>query len=331
MTSVSAPPALRSRVLRAAANAFLHPTSRIAIILAVVAIFAFSAVPKLATVPGVGGVLDRANIIGIVALGLTVCLIAGQIDLSIGANIALSGVVAMSAQPLVGPVGGLFVGIVAGLAIGVINATIVVLLGVPSLIATLATGLAIRSLALTTTNQQPVSGSDIQLALAIDQYVIPGITVRTLIWILAALLLGLVLAYARKGRNLLAVGGDPIAAASAGIPAKAYVAGAIVVSGVFGGLAGVLLAAKLNTGSPVVGDELLLTALAAAVIGGTTLTGGRGSALGAVFGVLTVVLAVVSMERANIPSYIQDIVTGSILIAVLLVDRFTRARRPHST
>jgi ribose/xylose/arabinose/galactoside ABC-type transport system permease subunit len=89
----------------------------------------------------------------------------------------------------------------------------------------------------------------------------------------------------------------------------------------------VLLAATLNTGSPVVGDSTLLTALAAAVIGGATLTGGKGSAIGAVFGVLTVVLAVVAMEFSGIPSYIQQIVSGTILVAVLLIDRLT-SRRP---
>ena len=156
---------------------------------------------------------------------------------------------------------------------------------------------------------------------------LPGVTVRTVVWLAAAVLLGVILLITRVGRNLFAVGGDPVAARSAGIPSRRYIAATIIVSGGFGGLAGVLLAATLNTGSPVVGDSTLLTALAAAVIGGATLTGGKGSAIGAVFGVLTVVLAVVAMEFSGIPSYIQQIVSGTILVAVLLIDRLT-SRRP---
>jgi ribose transport system permease protein len=313
--------------MNATARAFKNPTVRIAGVLVFVGVVAYFIAPRLASVGGFGAVLDRANIVGIVALGLTVCLIAGQIDLSIGANIALSGVVAMASQPLFGTVGGLIAGVGVGLLIGVINAAIVVWLGVPSLIATLATMLVVRSAALVISDGQPITGGDIQLALTIDRFVLPGVTVRTVVWLAAAVLLGVILLITRVGRNLFAVGGDPVAARSAGIPSRRYIAATIIVSGGFGGLAGVLLAATLNTGSPVVGDSTLLTALAAAVIGGATLTGGKGSAIGAVFGVLTVVLAVVAMEFSGIPSYIQQIVSGTILVAVLLIDRLT-SRRP---
>lgn len=313
--------------MNAVGGALRNPTARISGVFIIVALVAYAFAPRLASVGGFGAVLDRANIVGIVALGLTVCLIAGQIDLSIGANIALSGVVAIAAQPLVGSIGGLFVGVATGVLIGFVNAAIVVGLGLPSLIATLATMLAVRSMALVVTDGQPITGNDIQLALEVDRFVLPGVTVRTLVWIAAAVILGIFLLVTRAGRNLVAVGGDHVAARSAGIPSRRYIAGSIIASGGFGGLAGVLLAASLNTGSPVVGDPLLLTALAAAVIGGATLTGGRGSALGAVFGVLTVVLAVVAMEFTGIPAYIQQIVSGSILVAVLVLDRLTSRRR----
>lgn len=316
-----------------ALQAFTGPLRIVpALILAVVAVSIL--VPDFLSDRTLGAVLDRSNINGIIALGLAVAIIAGQIDLSIGSTLAVSGLVAIALQDELGAPLAALVGVVAGAGIGAINGFMVTRLGINSLVATLASLIFFRSLALTASSGQPVSGTDFTFALLADRTLLPGITVRTVIFLGLAVILQLVISGTVLGRNLMAVGGNPHAARAAGVPASAYAFAALTFSGACAGLGGVLLALTLNTGSPAVGEQTLIAVLAAVLIGGTRLEGGAGSALGTVAGVLTIAVVVTGLEFSNVPAYYQQIVTGSILLAVVaseLLPRFrTRASRAQA-
>lgn len=293
-----------------------------ALVLALVAVSVL--VPDFLGDQTLGAVLDRSNINGIIALGMAVALIAGQLDLSVGSTLAVSGLVAIGLQEQLGAPLAALAGVAVGAGIGAINGFMVTRLGVNSLVATLASLIFFRSLALTTSSGQPISGIDFDLALLVDRELLPGVTVRTTIFLLLALVLQLVISGTVVGRNLMAVGGNAHSARAAGVPASGYALAALTFSGACAGLGGVLLALTLNTGSPAVGEQTLIAVLAAVLIGGTRLEGGAGSALGTLAGVLTISVVVTAMEFSNVPAYYQQIVTGSILLAVVVSELLPR-------
>jgi len=287
-------------------------------------IVAVMTVPGFASTITLGLALDRAASMGLIAVGLTVLLAAGQIDLSSGAVFAVSGIVAVVLQPNIGiwPAAG--VGMLAGLVAGAINGFVVVGLGVNSLVATLATLLAYRAIGHWITQSQPMSGMDIMLALAISQVHWGMLTLRAALFLVLILLLHLWLTYTVAGRNLIALGSSPETARTSGLRPGRMIILAFMGAGLLAGGAGVLQSLSVNTGSPVFGTDLTLLALTAVVVGGTRLEGGRATALGTLGGVLTLVTLTTGMEFASVPAYVQEVVTGMILLTLIVLDRFAR-------
>ncbi len=276
-------------------------------------------------------VINRATIVGLLAIGLTPVLIAGQIDLSIGSILSMSGISMIMLQPIIGNIPAAIVGILVGVAIGALNAVIVVVFNIASLVATLATLLIFASLALLLTNSQPVSSPDPLFGLGLTVGVAGIFTPRSLLFVLAALLVFVWLRFTPSGRSLYAVGSNPAAATASGIRANGYLVASFVISGFFAGTAGVIQALSTATGSPVAGSLMLIPAITAVVIGGTRLEGGRGSSLATLGGVVALGALTMVMEFNGIPAYTQAIYTGLILIALITLDRLTGDRtRPTS-
>ncbi|WP_246680558.1 ABC transporter permease [Mesorhizobium sp. B2-4-13] len=274
--------------------------------------------------------LDRAATIGLIAIGLTVLLIAGQIDLSGGAVFALAGIISVMLQREIGILPAAIVGILVGTVAGAINGALVVGLKVNSLVLTLATMLIFRSLAHWITNSQPVTGTDIMLSLALAKIYLEIFTIRSALFIVLIVLLHLWLTRSIPGRNVFAVGSNPAAAKESGIASDRIVFLGFVFAGTLAGLAGVLQSLVTNTGSPVFGSELTVAVIAAVVVGGTRLEGGRGSALGTLGGVLTIGSLTIAMEFQSVPAYVQQVVSGLILILLVVLDRVvtTKGRAP---
>lgn len=283
-------------------------------------------VPGFASPITVGLALDRAASIGLLAIGLTVLLAAGQIDLSGGAVFALSGIVAMALQPAIGIGPAAVLGVAAGLTAGLINGLIVVGLGINSLVATLATLLAFRAFSHWITESQPLSGTDIMFSLAISHVYLGLLTIRAALFLVLVALLHLWLTRAVAGRCILALGSSPAAATASGLRAGRMTVMAFAFAGLLAGLAGVLQSLSVNTGSPVFGSELTILALTAVVVGGTRLEGGRASALGTFGGVLTLAALTAAMEFQSVPAYVQEIVTGAILLVLVVLDRTAAPR-----
>lgn len=307
---------------------------RLLVMLVAVAIFGGLTVDDFLTINTLQSVIDRATVVGFLALGLTPVLIAGQIDLSIGSTMSMAGITTIFLQSYIGNIPAALVGLAVGVLIGVINAMLVVVFKINSLVATLATLLVFASLALLVTNSYPLSSSDPVFGIPLTADFLVIFTPRSAMFIAAALLMFVWLKSTPSGRNLYAVGSNAPAAKSAGINANGYLAATFVISGLFAGAAGVLQSLSTAAGSPVAGAVMLIPAITAVVIGGTRLEGGRGSSLATLGGVLALGALTAALEYSGVPSYTQAVYTGLLLILLITLDRLvsgdgTTASRTH--
>ena len=277
--------------------------------------------PSFLTVPNLVNVVRQISINGILAVGVTFVLLSGGVDLSLGSVVALAGVVAASAAhpeqfPVAVPVA---LGVLTGAACGAVNGVVVTWGRVAPFIATLGMMTAARGLALKISGGRPVSSLSAEFtALGGD---VAGVPIPVII--LAAIALGSVmfLKNVRLGRHLYAVGGNEAAARAAGISVGGVKLLAYTVCGALAGVAGVVLAARITTGQPNAGVGYELDAIAAVVIGGTSLSGGVGGVGGTILGALLMGVINNGLDLLNVSSYYQSIVKGIIIVGAVWMDR----------
>lgn len=294
---------------------------RVGVILGLAVIAGILFVPGFLSTTTAGLALDRAASVGLLAAGLTVLLISGQIDLSGGAVFALSGIVAVQLQPEIGILPGAAVAVVVGLLAGAFNGVLVIWAQMNSLVATLATMLIFRALAHAVTESQPVSGIDIMFALEISRTIGGIFTLRGLLFLILIVALHIWLTRTIAGRNVFATGSNAVAARGAGIRQARVHLGAFVFASGLAGLAGVMQSLSVNTGSPTFGANITILAITAAVVGGTRIEGGRGSAMGTLGGVAVIAILTTGMEFNSVPAYFQQTVIGTILLVLVVLDR----------
>jgi inositol transport system permease protein len=280
-----------------------------------------AATPTFLTTANFINVARQISINGILAVGVTFVLLTGGVDLSLGSVAALAGVIAaMFAHPgdywVVVPV---LMGILAGTACGAINGLVVTLGRVAPFIVTLGMMTVARGLALVASGGKPVSKLSpefIQLADDIARLPVPVLILATV-----SLASWAFLGNVRLGRYVYAVGGNENAARAAGINVGRVKLFVYTLCGALAGLGGVVLAARTTTGQPNAAVAYELDAIAAVVIGGTSLSGGIGGVGGTLLGV--VLLGVISngLDLLNVPSYYQQIVKGVIIVGAVLLDR----------
>lgn len=270
-------------------------------------------------------VLKQVSINGIISVGMMCVLLTGGIDLSVGSIVALSGIVATTfahpgEYPVIVPI---ILGVLAGAACGVVNGTLVAFLNLPAFIATLGMLSVASGVALVLSKGRPISNLSDQFRY-IGGGTILGLPI--LIYILAAVfLIGyLILSWTKFGRYLYAIGGNEEAAKASGLSVARIKLFVYMISGICAGLAGTVLASRINAGQPNSGEGYELDAIAAVVIGGTSLNGGIGKVSGTILGVLIVGVINNGMDLLNISSYYQKIVKGSIIVLAVLLDRITK-------
>lgn len=298
-------------------------SGRLGIVIALVVLAAVLAVlkPHFLSAANLTNVVRQVSINGILAVGVTLVLLTGGVDLSLGSVVALTGVAAAhlahpGQYPLIVPIAA---GILAGAACGAVNGTVVTRCGVPSFIATLGMMTAARGLALVLSDGRPVSNMSPALThMAGD---VAGVPIPALILLAVAAATGWMLKNLRVGRYLYAVGGNELAARAAGIRVRGVKFFAYTLCGAMAGLAGVVLAARITTGQPNAGVSYELDAIAAVVIGGTRLSGGVGTVGGTLLGVLLMGVIGNGLDLLNVPSYYQQIVKGIIIIGAVWFDR----------
>ncbi|MGO8751929.1 MAG: ABC transporter permease [Thermoguttaceae bacterium] len=264
----------------------------------------------------------QISINGILAVGGTYVLLTGGVDLSLGSLVALTGVVAAcfahpGQYPVIVPV---LMGILAGAACGVVNGLIVTKGRVAPFIVTLGSMTAARGLALLISGGKPVSILSREFT-SMDNADLAGIPVPIVVLLAAALISHVFLNNIRLGRYIYAVGGNEYAARASGINVDAVKFFAYTICGAMAGLAGVVLASRITTGQPNAGVGYELDAIAAVVIGGTSLSGGVGGVGGTVLGAILIGMINNGLDLLNVPSYYQQIVKGVIIVGAVWLDR----------
>ncbi|MBU6535225.1 ABC transporter permease [Streptomyces sp. NPDC057245] len=270
-------------------------------------------------------VLTQASVIGVVTVGVTFVIMSGGIDLSVGAIVALSSVWATTvATQEYGFFGILFTAVVVGVGCGLVNGVLIAYGAMVPFIATLAMLASARGLALQITDGQTqvVTVSSVLDLGERDSYVL-GIPPLVLVFAAVTVIGWLVLNRTTFGRRTVAVGGNPEAARLAGIDVRRQRLYLYLLSGLCCGIAAFLLIVLAGSGQNTNGNLYELDAIAAAIIGGTLLSGGRGTIVGSVLGVLIFTTITNIFALNNLQSDVQQIAKGAIIVAAVLVQRRT--------
>jgi ribose transport system permease protein len=264
----------------------------------------------------------QVSVTAIVAVGMTFVIISGGIDLSVGANLAFSGVVAAMSFSATGSAPlALLVGVATGGAIGLINGIITAKGKITGFIVTLATMGAIRGFAFILTGGNPVTASDKSFTFfGIGN--IAGVAVPIIIMVIIIALGSFFLNTTKFGKYVYAVGGNERASRWTGLKVDRVQLAVYAVVGVLAGLAGVILAGRLGSGQPFAGDGFELDVIAAVILGGSSLAGGRGKIFGTVIGVLIIGVLNNGLTLLDVSSYWQMVVQGAIILAAVLIDRW---------
>ena len=276
------------------------------------------------TVSNMNVILIQVAANALLATGATFVILTGGIDLSVGSVVGLSGVVAALFAQDDGPITcaeAVLLGVLAGAAIGAFNGALVALAKVPPFVATLGNMTVALGLAFVFSDGQPISGlSDQFLRLS---GTVGGFSIPVMVMIVVVAISWIVLARTKFGMHVYAVGGNAHAARVAGVSLRGTRFAVYTIAGSLAGLAGVLLAARATAGIANTGTGYELNAIAAAVIGGISLRGGRGSMVGTVFGFLIIGVLDNGLNIINVSPFYQLIVKGLIIIGAVFVDSLT--------
>ncbi|HEY1774726.1 MAG TPA: ABC transporter permease [Solirubrobacteraceae bacterium] len=292
-----------------------------------VAIFIWLAIdaPSFLSLHNIANLLDQNSGLGIVACGATIVMIAGSFDLSLGAIFALSGIVAVDVANAGSPVEGFVAGIAVGAAAGLLNGVLVTVFRVNAFLATLATTLVFGGICTWITGGFEVNSNGPSFAW-IGTATAGDFTASTLIFFGWVIVTAIVLSLTVFGRHTYAVGGNAEAARLAGIQVNLIRTATFVLGGTSASLAGVISASRFTSGNPDVPTTLALNAIAAVVIGGTSLFGGSGAIWRTVVGVLFLGMVVNGFNLLNWLPFTQDIATGAIIVIAVALNTWTSQR-----
>lgn len=267
-------------------------------------------------------VIKQTSVIGILAIGVTFVIITGGIDLSLGSVVALSGVVAgftlsSGAPDFVGVIIGAFIGLVCGLLSGFL----VAYAGLPAFIATLGMMMSARGMALVLTQGRPIYIPNNISFNQIHNYNLFGVIPLPVIYLIfIAILAHYTLKRTSIGRYVFATGSNPEAARLSGINVKAINLFVYAISGLMCGIAGVILLSRLNSAQPAIGSGYELDAIAAAVIGGTSLSGGVGQISGTIIGALIMSTMKNGLNLMHVSQFWQQVIIGMVVILAVYID-----------
>lgn len=265
-------------------------------------------------------ILRDAAFVGIIACGMTLVLVAGEIDISVGANAAFSGVtLALLVESGVPAVAAVFLVLALGTTIGFVAGWLRAAFDIPSFIITLALWLGLRGLAQVMSDAVPVVIPDPSFQ-SFGNGTIGGLSYVTLIMLA---LFAVFVFISRKtvfGRSVYAVGGNAEAAKLSGIPVAWVRIGVFAITGLLAALVGVLLASRLGSGNSAAATGLEFDVIAAVVVGGTSLFGGRGTLLGTLLGVLFIAALVNGLVLIGVDPFMQNVVRGAVILIAVFIN-----------
>jgi ribose transport system permease protein len=270
-------------------------------------------------------ILLQSSINAMIAVGMTLVVMARGIDLSVGSVVGLTSMITASLTPQ-NLVLGILAGMVLGVVCGLINGVLIAKLKLPDFIVTLGMLSIYRGAALIYTDGKPIYGIDPTFR-AIFAGELAGIPTPVILALGIALLAFLLVRYTALGEQVIAVGGNEEAACLAGINIDRVKICVYAISGLLASLAGLVLIGRIGAAEPIGGTGFELQAIGAAVIGGASLFGGEGNPLGSLIGALTLGAMQNGLTLLNVPSFWQLVATGVVVILAVFVDQVTRKRR----
>jgi len=281
--------------------------------------------------------LNSSTILVILGLGVTLTVIAGGCDLSIGGILVVSGILSIQLQDFMPLPLALVLAVLFGTFVGFVNGFLVVHQKTEPFIITLGVGLLLTGVAQQLSDAHPVPGKNPDFMAISNGYVFgdgmftngqfPGIPNLVLITLGCFLLFAWLMRYTSFGRNLYAIGGDYDVARYSGIDVIKNKWMTLVISGTMAALGGVLLSSKLNTGSAIYGDFTALVVNCGVVVGGTSFAGGVGGIPQSVLGLLLFGMLDNAMNMLSIPSWYQTMLKGAVIVAILWLDSYTQKRK----
>jgi len=292
--------------------------------------------PYFRTFDNLVGILLATAVNGVLALGVTFVIITGGIDLSVGTVMTFSAVmtgVLITNWHLPIPIG-ILGGILAGSTAGLVNGLMISRMKIPPFIATLGMLYATKGLSLVISELKPIYFNDTpafrEMAMgSIFGKIIPGFNIPNAVLVLfgAAIVASLILSRTILGRYTYALGSNEEATRLSGVNVASWKTAVYTLCGFFAGLAGVLISARLNSAQPALGAGYELDAIAAVVIGGTSLSGGEGSILGTVIGAFFISILTNGLRILSVPQEWQMVVTGGIVVMAVYLDILRRKRK----
>ncbi|MGG5173377.1 ABC transporter permease subunit [Pseudarthrobacter sp. J1738] len=301
---------------------FAYWWDRVGILVVLVALVVLMVViaPNFASVNNLLNIARSISINAILAAGMTFVILAAGIDLSVGSILAVAGVASVMTgiAGLPAPVA-ILVGILTGAAAGLINGMLIAYMSLAAFIVTLGTMTFLRGAAFTMTDGQPIVSNTLSFRDLGNGYM-AGIPVPVVIMVIVYVVAWFALERTRYGRHVYAVGGNAEAARLAGINVKRVLTSVYVISGACAGLAGVIFSARVVSAQPTAGTGYELDAIAAVVLGGTSLVGGRGRIYGTLIG--SVILGVLStgLILMNVQFFTQLLIKGLVIILAVIID-----------
>jgi ribose transport system permease protein len=282
--------------------------------------------PHFLTNTNLSSVVRQTAVINLMALGMTMIIIAGGIDLSVGSILAMGGLLGTMALEHRWPIpAGVLMGVLTGMFCGFVNGLLTTKLRINPFIVTLGTLGIIRGVTLIISNGLPVH--DIPAAFSyLGEGTLLGVPFVLWILLICAVLVHFLLEHTRLGRYAFAIGSNTDAAYYTGIPVAFHTTGVYAIGGMLTGLAGMIEASRLMTGQPTAGQGYELQAIAAVVIGGGSLRGGEGSVLGTLIGAFIMGLLANGSDLLGISPYHQQAIIGAVIILAVSVDELRKRR-----
>jgi ribose/xylose/arabinose/galactoside ABC-type transport system permease subunit len=296
------------------------------VMLAASVLIFYSMEPRFVSVANATNISRQLAFLIIISIAQMLVLLTAELDMSVGSNIALTSVVSAQVMNASGVEGGtvivvgLMSGLAVGLVIGLVNGLLVSLLRLPSFIVTISTASAAAGIALVLSDATPITNLPVTFVTELSRNLGP-VPIVFVLSVALALAMHLVLTWTALGTYLYAVGGGAQAARLVGVSIVRTKVFAFVACGMLTSLAGVLLTARVSSGQPTLGTEYVILAIAAAVLGGTSLFGGEGRVGLVVLGALFLIVLSNGMNVTRVSSYSQQVVLGVMLVLAIVVDR----------
>lgn len=294
--------------------------------LVILCIGLWAATPHFATVSNLVNVVQQSTIIGVIAVGMTFVILTGGIDLSVGSIVALAGIafgtlVQGGVAVPVAAVGAL----IAGTLCGAVNGLLITIGRLPPFIATLGMMSVARGFALMLSDGRPISGFSASFRVLATGSV-AGVPLPVVIMLVLYGAAHFVLTRVTFGRYVYAIGGNEEAATLSGVNVRVCKTAVYCIAGFVSALASLLLVARLNSAQPIAGISYELDAIAAVVIGGSSLLGGSGSVVGTLIGALIMSVLRNGLNLLGVSSFVQQVAIGTVIVVAVLVDMALRRR-----